>query len=161
MAFDLALAAARNGGDRDQPRRHAGRWQSVGAMLAQRLLASGQGADDQRCQLTNAERIVSCKHGRILHSGKGRESFLDAFRADGITADVERSLLAARNDENAVLPQSPDIAWIETTIAEVDARGLRVANVCRRGVFRPDADAAVRIGWQQISLRVDDLDLDA
>src|SRR5262249_10145392 len=148
------LVATRNGGDCDQSRRHAGRWQPCGAMLAQRLLTPGQGADDQRRELADAEDIVGCEHGRILDTRKGSKGLLDAFGADGVAADIERSLLAAGNDENAVLSQSADIAGIETAIAEVDTRGLRVANVLCCGVLRPDANAAVAVGWQQSSLRV-------
>src|SRR5712671_8249479 len=74
---------------------------------------------------------------------------------------VHGRLFATRNDENAVLSQSPDVARIETTIAEVDQRGLRVTNVLCCSVLRPDADAAIGIGRQKNSLRVNDLDLDA
>src|SRR5262249_20052958 len=84
-----------------------------------------------------------------------------AFGTDGVAPDVECGLLAAGNDENAIFPQSPNVARIETTIAEVDARGLRVANILLCGMLRSDADAAIGIGRQNVCLRVSDLDLDA
>ncbi len=83
-----------------------------------------------------AEAVGNAEHRGLGHAVHAKQHFLQQFRRELRSADVDQVVVAAADHQDAVVGHHADVARVVPAIAESASRGIRVGVVADGQAFR-------------------------